>query len=137
MARTVADAAVLLGVLESAAPDPNDPATSTCQAPPNRDYTPHLKADALKGARIGIAKAFYFDPVTPPGEKEPRGGLNPAQRTAMDEAIAVLKQAGAEVVEAEIPSIVDPGSEEQLPRCGAPAPGRTTCAARTRTAPRP
>jgi amidase len=107
MARSVADAAVLLGALESAAPDPNDPATSTCQAPPNRDYTPHLKADALEGARIGIAKAFYFDPVTPPGEKEPRGGLNPSQRKAMDEAIAVLKQAGAEVIEAEIPSVVD------------------------------
>jgi amidase len=107
MARTVADAAVLLGALESPAPDPNDPATSTCQAPPNRDYTPHLKADALKGARIGISKAFYFDPVTPPGEKEPRGGLNPSQRQAMDEAIAVLKQAGAEVIEADIPSVVD------------------------------
>jgi amidase len=107
MARSVADAALLLGALESAAPDPNDPATSTCQAPPNRDYTPHLKADGLKGARIGISKAFYFDPVTPPGEKEPRGGLNPAQRKAMDDAIAVLKQAGAEIIEADIPSIVD------------------------------
>jgi len=107
MARTVADAATMLGALESPAPDPNDPATTTCQAPPNRDYTVHLKADALKGARIGIPKAFFYDPITLPGEKEPRGGLNPAQRKAMDEAIAVLKQAGAEIVEADIPSIVD------------------------------
>jgi amidase len=107
MARTVADAAVMLGALESPVPDPNDPATTACQAPPNRDYTTHLKADALRGARIGIPKAFFYDPVTPPGEKEPRGGLNPAQRKAMDEAIAVLKQAGAEIVEADIPSIVD------------------------------
>ena len=104
----------MLGALESAAPDPNDPATTACQAPPNRDYTPHLKADALKGARIGIPKAFFFDPVTPPGEKEPRGGLNPAQRKAMDEALAVLKQAGAEIVEADIPSIVDPDSKNNF-----------------------
>jgi amidase len=107
MARTVADAATMLGALESPAPDPNDPATSACPAPPNRDYTAHLKADALKGARIGVPKAFFYDPVTPPGEKEPRGGLNPAQRKAMDDAIAALKQGGAEIVEADIPSIVD------------------------------
>ncbi|HVG86373.1 MAG TPA: amidase family protein [Vicinamibacterales bacterium] len=114
MARTVADAALMLGALESAAPDPNDPATTVCQVPPNRDYTPHLKADALKGARIGIPKAFFFDPVTLRGEKEPRGGLNPAQRTAMGQALAVLKQAGAEIVEADIPSIVDPDSKNNF-----------------------
>ena len=31
---------------------------TTCTPPPNRDYTPFLKADALKGARIGIARDF-------------------------------------------------------------------------------
>jgi amidase len=118
MARTVADAALMLGVLESPAPDPNDAATSACPVPPNRDYTVHLKADALAGARIGIPKAFFFDPVTPPGEKEPRGGLNPAQRAAMDEAIAVLKQAGAEIVEADIPSIVDQDPTNNFLRWG-------------------
>ena len=46
------------------------------RAPPNRDYRPHLKADALKGARIGIPRAFFYDRITVPGEKEPRGGLN-------------------------------------------------------------
>src|SRR5207247_181039 len=50
MAKTVADAAILLGVLESAKPDPNDPATSRCTPPAGRDYSPHLKADGLKGA---------------------------------------------------------------------------------------
>ena len=34
MGRTVTDVAVLLGVLEAAAPDPNDAATSTCSPPP-------------------------------------------------------------------------------------------------------
>jgi amidase len=118
MARTVTDAAILMGVLESAAPDPNDPATTVCQAPPNRDYTVHLKADALKGARIGIPRANFYDPVTIPGEKEPRGGLNPAQRKAMDEAIAILTQAGAEIVEADIPSIVDPDPEKNFLKWG-------------------
>src|SRR5256884_3376450 len=37
MARTVTDAAILLGALESAAPDPNDPATSKCPPPAGRD----------------------------------------------------------------------------------------------------
>ena len=43
MARTVADAAIMLGALEGAKPDPNDPATSTCTPPPQRDYTRFLK----------------------------------------------------------------------------------------------
>lgn len=107
MARTVTDAAIMLGVLEGASPDPNDAATSVCQPPPNRDYTVHLKADALKGARIGIPRANFYDPVTPPGASQSRGGLNPEQKKAMDEAIDVLRQAGAEIVEADIPSIVD------------------------------
>lgn len=109
MARSVTDAAILLGALESASPDPNDPATSVCQPPPNRDYTVHLKADALKGARIGIPRANYYDRTTPPGAKEPRGGLNEAQAKLMAEAIDILRKAGAEVVDpADIPSIVDP-----------------------------
>ena len=108
MARTVTDAAILFGALESASPDPNDPATKTCQPPPNRDYRPFLKADGLKGARIGIPRASYYDRITPPGEKEPRGGLNEAQAKSMAEAIEVLKKAGATVVDADIPSIVDP-----------------------------
>jgi amidase len=66
-----------------------------------------LKADALKGSRIGIPRANFYDPITLPGEKEPRGGLNEDQRKTMEEAIAILKNAGAEIVEADIPSIVD------------------------------
>ena len=107
MGRTVADAAILMGVLESGAPDPNDAATQTCTPPPNRDYTPFLKADGLKGMRIGVPRAFYIDPVTAPGEKEPRGGLNAAQKQVMADAIAVLKGQGAEIVDpADVPSIV-------------------------------
>jgi amidase len=109
MARTVADVAILLGALEGATPDPNDRATSTCMPPPARDYTRFLDAGALKGARIGIPRAFFYSEATPPGAGAPIGGLNAGQRTAMDEAIAVLRSQGAIVVDpADIPSVVDP-----------------------------
>lgn len=109
MARTVTDAAILFGALESPAPDPNDPATVVCDPPPNRDYTPYLKRDALQGARIGIPRAFYYDEVTPPGASRPRGGLSKERAAVMAEAIEILKKEGAVLVDpADIPSIVDP-----------------------------
>jgi amidase len=108
MAKSVGDVAIMLGVLESASPDPNDPATRTCTPPPGRDYTKFLNRDGLKGARIGIPRAFFYDRIAPPGEENPRGGLNDAQRKVMDDAIAVLKQHGAVIVDpANIPSVVD------------------------------
>jgi amidase len=115
MARTVADAAILLGVLESPSPDSNDPATKTCTPPPNRDYTPFLKRDGLKGARIGIPRAFFYEKTTPPGAKQPRGGLTDEQQKVMNEAIAVLKAEGAVIVDpANIPSIVDADAKNNL-----------------------
>ncbi len=108
MTRTVADAAIMLGVLEGASPDPKDVATKTCTPPPGRDYTKFLKAGALKGARIGIPRAFYYDSITLPGETRERRGLNPDQAKVMAEAIAVLKAQGAEVIDpADIPSFVN------------------------------
>jgi amidase len=107
MARTVTDAAILLGALEGATPDAKDAATSRCTPPPGRDYTRFLKPDGLKGARIGIPRAFFYDRFTPPGAKDPRGGLNEEQAKVMAEAIAVLTQQGAVVVDpADIPSVV-------------------------------
>jgi amidase len=115
MARTVADAAILLGVLEGAAPDPNDPATSTCSRVPRNDYTRFLNRDGLKGARIGIPRAFFYDKITPPGAKEPRGGLDAAQMKVMEEAISILKQQGAIIVDpVEIPSIVSTDPQENF-----------------------
>ena len=107
MAKSVTDVAIFFGALESASPDPNDAATKTCQAPPNRDYTPFLKRQGLKGARIGVPRANFYDRITLPGEKEPRGGLNEFQAKSMADAIEVLKKEGATVVDADIPSIVD------------------------------
>jgi amidase len=115
MAKTVTDAAILLGVLESSAPDPNDPATGKCAAPPGRQYTRLLHAGGLTGARIGIPRAFYYDAITPPGEKEPRGGLHADQQKVMAEAIAILKQRGATIVDpANIPSVISEDPENNL-----------------------
>jgi amidase len=108
MARTVTDAAILLGALEGAAPGPNHPATSTCTPPPGRDYTRFLKRDALKGARIGIPRAFFYERAAVPGSDRSRGGLDAEQAKAMAEAIAILRQQGAVIVDpADIPSVVD------------------------------
>ncbi len=108
MTRTVADAAIMLGAMESAAADPNDPATGVCAPPPDRDYGPFLRADALAGARIGIPRGFYFDRVTP-SNGQSVGGLRDDERRLMEEAIAVLEARGATVVDpADVPSYVDP-----------------------------
>jgi amidase len=108
MAKTVSDVAIMFGALESATPDPNDPATRLCTPPPGRDYTKFLNRAGLQGARIGIPRAFYYDRATPPGEPNARGGLNDDQKKAMEEAIAVLKQQGAVVIDpADIPSITE------------------------------
>ena len=116
MTRTVADAAIMLGAMEGAAPDPNDAATRTCTPPPGRDYTKFLNAGGLKGARIGVPRAFYLDRVTLPGETTPRGGVNAEQAKVMVEAIAVLKQQGATVVDpADLPSFVATSANDSFP----------------------
>lgn len=115
LAKTVRDAAIMLGAMESASPDPHDPATGKCMPPARRDYTRFLKRNGLKGARIGIPRAFYYDPITPPGTSEPRGGLNPAQKQAMSDAIAVIKAQGAIIVDpADIPSVVSEDPNNNL-----------------------
>jgi amidase len=107
MARTVTDAAILLGAIEDAQPDPQDP-VKTCTPPPERDYTRFLDRDALAGARIGIPRAFYYQSVMPPGDQQLSGGLYPDELKAMAEAITVLRQQGAVIVDpADIPSIVE------------------------------
>ena len=115
MARDVASAAILLGALESPAPDPEDPATKTCAPPPGRDYTKFLRSEGLRGKRIGIPRAFYYAETTPPGSERGRGGLSPEQKKVMDEAITILKKEGAIVVDpADIPSVVDKDADRNL-----------------------
>ena len=83
MTRTVADAAALLSVL--AGVDPRDPATSRADGKVQADYTAFLQADALKGARIGVVRNMF--------------GENAQVGRVIDEALAALKGAGAELVD--------------------------------------
>jgi amidase len=115
MARTVADAAIMLGAMEGAKPDPNDPATSTCTPPPQRDYTAFLRRDALKGARLGIPRAYFYDATSTPGERGANGGLNEAQKRVMADAITAMRAQGATVIDpADIPSIVTADAAKSL-----------------------
>jgi amidase len=113
MAKSVTDAAIVFGAIEGNAPDPNDPATTRCPRP--GDYTQFLKRDGLKGARIGIPRAFFYDKVTPPGADKPRGGLNAEQAKVMADAIDALKREGAVIVDpVAIPSVVDTDPKNNL-----------------------
>jgi amidase len=112
MAKFVTDAAIMLGVLESAQPDSNDEATKRCTPPPGRDYTQFLNPNGLKGARIGIPRASYYD--RPAGG---RGGLTPEGAKVMAEAIDILKKQGAIIVDpADIPSVIDKDPAKNLLR---------------------
>ncbi len=115
MARTVTDAAIIFAALEGSEPDPNDPATSRCEPPPNGDYTAFLRADGLQGARIGIPRALYYDSVNVPGSDRSQNRLWEEGRAVMSEAIEVLRQQGAAIVDpADIPSVVDPDPANNL-----------------------
>ncbi len=84
MTRTVADAAALLTVI--AGIDPDDVATAGANRRPSEEYTAFLDAGALKGARIGVARAK----VT---------GYNAPTDRLFERAIADLRNAGAEIVD--------------------------------------
>lgn len=88
MARTVADAAILLGAMTGV--DEQDPATLGSAACSLTDYTPHLKSDGLKGARIGVDLSFLNNEA-------------PEERALMDETIEQIKALGATIVELTIP----------------------------------
>ncbi|MFD3312767.1 amidase [Streptomyces sp. NPDC058694] len=90
IARTVRDAAILLGTLVGV--DDRDPATGASRGHFHRDYTRFLDADGLRGARIGVPRAVYF------------GYSHHADEIA-ERAIATLRKAGATVVDpADIPT---------------------------------
>jgi amidase len=119
MARTVADAAIMLGAMEGATPDPNDSATSACTPPPQRDYTKFLRREGLKGARVGIPRAFYYDAAATPGERGSNGGLTDAQKRVMADAVAAMRAQGATVIDpADIPSIVTADPAKSLLKWG-------------------
>jgi len=128
MTRTVRDAAIMLGVLEGGAPDPQDPATRACTAPRNADYTPFLQRDALRGARIGIPRAGFVSPVTLRATSVP--AAVPAPALILEEAIRVLRTAGAVLVDpADLPSASARDESAALaawPMCTRPDQSRET-----------
>jgi amidase len=83
MARTVRDAAILLGAL--AGSDPRDSATGDSDAKRRKDYTQFLDPNGLKGARIGVARKYF--------------GFNDAVDALMNHLIDGMKSAGAVIVD--------------------------------------
>jgi amidase len=89
MARTVADAAVLLSAMTGV--DAADPATARSKGR-GSDYVEALDAGALKGARIGVPRKEYF-------------GYSSRADALIEDAITVLKAQGATIVDpADIPT---------------------------------
>jgi amidase len=85
MTRTVQDAAILLSVMTRA--DSQDKATALGKNRIQTDYTKFLISDGLKGKRIGVEKSYLK--------------VHEGVDTLFGEAIAVMKQQGAEVIEVD------------------------------------
>lgn len=87
MARTVA--ALLLGALTGI--DPRDGVTQSSQGKSHSDYTKFLDKDGLRGARVGVARAYF--------------NFNDQVDKRMEELIKEIKKLGAVVIDpADIPT---------------------------------
>ena len=84
--RTVEDAAYVLGLISG-----HDPMDSTSASQPTEDFTADLDK-GVKGLRIGVVRDIDTE------------GLAPGVRAAVDQAVAALQRAGAEVVEVSLPN---------------------------------
>jgi amidase len=90
-ARTVRDAAILLGALVGV--DPRDPDTAASAGKFYTDYTQFLDPNGLRGARIGVGRGSFF-------------GYSPETDRAINAAIGILQSAGATIIDpVEIPSL--------------------------------
>jgi amidase len=83
MARTVADAAILLGAI--AGIDPRDAVTRESRGKARNDYTQFLNPSGLKGARVGVARKFF--------------GFNQNVDKLMSAAIDAMKAQGAVIID--------------------------------------
>jgi amidase len=92
MARTVRDAAVVLGAI--AGPDPRDPVTEECREKFHRDYTTFLDPNGLRGARVGVPRRLF------------RMGDKAAG--VFEAALRAIEELGAEVIDpADLPEPPD------------------------------
>jgi amidase len=90
MARTVRDAAIVLGAL--AGFDGEDKASVDSRGKSSADYTQYLNSKGLEGARIGIVRKYF--------------GFHSGVDIVINDALKVLKQLGATLVDpADIPTI--------------------------------
>src|SRR5262245_2280986 len=83
MARTVSDAAILLGVITGV--DPRDAVTQESNGKSFTDYTRFLDRNGLQGARIGVARRYF--------------GFNDEVDRLINDAIDAMKRAGATIID--------------------------------------
>src|SRR5690606_31607555 len=88
MTRSVEDAALLLAAMIGR--DPSDPATSANPTLTAVDYARHLREARLQGVRIGLLRESM--------------AISPEVAAATERAVAVMREAGAVVVDARIPT---------------------------------
>lgn len=95
MARSLRDAVLLLDAMSAA--DPRDAATTAKDAR-FPALAPHLRADGLRGARIGVLRRAT--------------GYHPGVDAAFERSLVALERAGATLVDAEIPTAGQWGEAE-------------------------
>jgi Asp-tRNA(Asn)/Glu-tRNA(Gln) amidotransferase A subunit family amidase len=97
IARNVTDAAIALGVM--AGEDPKDFRTkgSAAKAQPG-PYTQYLKADALKGKRLGVPAFMIAQPAASANPMPRSFGMRPETRELFMRALDQMRAAGATIV---------------------------------------
>lgn len=89
LGRRVEDVALALNALTSAGPDPLDSTSRPCA----QDYLAHLE-DGVEGKTVGVISAFLE-----------ADGLEEEVRVAMRQAAKSLSEAGADIVEVDLPNM--------------------------------
>jgi amidase len=92
LARTVADAVRVLNVLVGY--DPRDPATAWGVGNTEEDYTKFLKADGVKGKRIGVLRSFFGN-----------APIHQEVNAVANQAVEDLRRLGATVIELNTPDL--------------------------------
>ncbi|MET0548038.1 MAG: amidase [Xanthomonas sp.] len=88
MARSVADAATLLSAMVGR--DDADSATAESTGRAIFDYHARLNTDGLRGARIGVLRKAM--------------GFHPAADAALERSLGTMRQAGAEIIDVDLPT---------------------------------
>jgi amidase len=95
MTRTVADAAILLGILVGA--DKTDSITSQASKG-QKDYAKFLKKDGLRGKRIGVGRQYF--------------GRNSKIDKLIETHLQALKDGGATLIDVQFPTLQNFGDAE-------------------------